>query len=82
MSKAHVIVYSRPGCHLCDEAKIAIEASGCADLFTIEEFNIDTDVELKAKYRYDIPVVTINGVEAFKHRVDIREFERLIRQES
>ena len=78
MSKAHVIVYSRPGCHLCDEAKEAIERSGCADRFVLQEINIETSRELLLKYQFDIPVVTINGVEAFRHRVDPDHFEEVI----
>ena len=78
MSKARVIVYSRPGCHLCDEAKAAIENSNCSDLFTLEEVNIESDDALLNKYRYDIPVITIDGVEAFIHRVDPAEFRKRI----
>lgn len=74
MPKARVIVYSRPGCHLCDEAKAAIEKSNCSDHYTLEEVNIESDNELLKKYQYDIPVVTIDGVEAFKHRVDPAAF--------
>ncbi|HKG45551.1 MAG TPA: glutaredoxin family protein [Pyrinomonadaceae bacterium] len=79
MSKPHVIVYSRPGCHLCDEAKAAIMSAGCDDQFTLEEVNIESDDELLRKYKYDIPVVTIDGVETFIHRVDVKEFIRAIR---
>ena len=74
MHKARVIVYSRPGCHLCDEAKAAIEKSNCADRYTLEEVNIESDNELLRKYQYDIPVITIDGEEAFRHRVDFNEF--------
>ena len=76
MSKAQVIVYSRPGCHLCDEAKTAIQNAGCSESFTLEEINIESDDELLRKYKYDIPVVTIDGVEAFRHRVDAAAFRR------
>ena len=79
MSKARVIVYSRPGCHLCDEAKAAIENSNCSELFTLEEVNIESDDALLNKYKYDIPVITIDGVEAFIHRVDPAEFRKRIR---
>ena len=79
MGKARVIVYSRPGCHLCDEAKAVIENSNCSDRFTLEEVNIESDEELLKKYKYDIPVVTIDGVEAFRHRVDREEFESRVR---
>ena len=78
MSKAHVIVYSRPGCHLCDEAKQAIQRSGCGDSFVLEEIDIETSEELLAKYRYDIPVITIDGEEAFRHRVEPEKFRALI----
>ena len=78
MSKPNVIIYSRPGCHLCDEAKTAILSAGCSDQFTLEEINIESDPELLRKYQYDIPVVTIDGVEAFRHRVKTEEFKRLI----
>lgn len=74
MSKPHVIVYSRPGCHLCDEAKAVIKNSGLNDQFTFEEINIESDDELLRKYRYDIPVITIDGVEAFRHRVNLADF--------
>ena len=80
MHKAHVIVYSRPGCHLCDEAKAAIESAGCSDSFTLEEVNIESDQELLKKYKYDIPVITIDGKEAFLHRIDPEEFKtRVVR---
>ena len=65
-----VIIYSRPGCHLCDEAKAAIQNAGCSERFTLEEINIESDAELLRKYKYDIPVILINGEEAFRHRVD------------
>ena len=74
MSKAHVVIYSRPGCHLCDEAKAAILSAGCSDRFTLDEVNIESDEELLRKYKYDIPVIVIDGREAFIHRVDPRQF--------
>ena len=80
MPRPHVIVYSRPGCHLCDEAKGVIRSAGCGDAFTFEEINIETRGELLLKYQFDIPVVTINGVEAFRHRVDAEKFEKLLSQ--
>jgi glutaredoxin len=79
MSKIHVIIYSRPGCHLCDEAKAAIMSAGCSDRFTLEEVNIESDDELLRKYKYDIPVIAIDGVETFMHRVDPKDFIRVIR---
>ena len=78
--KPHVIIYSRPGCHLCEEAKRAIASAGCGDQFTLEEINIESDSELLRKYQYDIPVIMIDGVESFIHRVDAKEFRTRITQ--
>jgi glutaredoxin len=73
-----VTVYSKPGCHLCDEAKEAIRAAGCNDQITLTEINIENDPELMSKYRYDIPVIAINGVDTFMHRIDPTEFRERI----
>jgi glutaredoxin len=81
-SKAHVIIYSRPGCHLCDEAKQAIESAQCNDEYTLEEIDIESDIELLRRYRYDIPVITINGEEAFRHRVTAAEFRKRLHHAS
>jgi glutaredoxin len=75
-SKRVVVIYSRPGCHLCDVAKVVIQNAGVSHLFTLEEINIESDGELLRKYKYDIPVVLIDGVEAFRHRVEIEAFKQ------
>ena len=80
MKKATVTIYSRPGCHLCEDAKAAVMASGCADEVILQEINIDDDAQLRERYQYDIPVVFINGVKLFKHRVDPRDFKRKLRR--
>ena len=76
--KPHVIIYSRPGCHLCDEAKASLQNAGCNDQFTLEEINIESDNQLLTKYKYDIPVITIDGVETFIHRLTPQEFRQKI----
>ena len=82
LRKASVVIYSRPGCHLCDDAKAAIQNSNCSDHYTLAEVNIESDDELLKKYKYDIPVVTIDGEEAFKHRVDPRQFRNRVMRDS
>ena len=82
MLRHHVIIYSRPGCHLCDEAKAAIQNAGCSDKFSFEEVNIESDEELLRKYKHDIPVVTIDGQEAFRHRVDVSQFRTRVTRTS
>lgn len=78
--KARVIMYTRPGCHLCEEAKKAIESAGCQEDYTMDEINIESDPELLRRYRYDIPVITVNGDEAFRHDVNAADFKRRIQR--
>lgn len=78
-AKAHVVIYSRPSCHLCDEAKQSIKAAGVHDEYTLDEINIESDPELLKRYQYDIPVITINGVEAFRHRLTSDAFRERLR---
>lgn len=46
----------------------------CAALYELQEINIESDAELFARYRHDIPVLMINGVEAFRHRLTADSF--------
>ena len=73
--KAQLVLYTKPGCHLCDEMKREIQQAGCADLYALDEVNIETDSDLLARYRYEIPVLLIDGVEAFRHRLRAAAFK-------
>jgi glutaredoxin len=59
-------MYSRPGCHLCDEARAVLDGIGAP--FT--EIDITTDDALHAAYLERIPVVALDGVELFEYFVD------------
>jgi hypothetical protein len=50
--------------------------------FTLAEIDIQTDPALFERFRYDIPVVFINGNKAFKHRLEDKELERRLRREA
>jgi hypothetical protein len=65
-----VILYKKPGCHLCDHAKAAILAVKRQVDFEFQEVDIGLDDELSDLYKFDIPVVEIDGRRAFKYRVD------------
>jgi glutaredoxin len=72
-----LIVYSRAGCHLCDETK-SVLAQYLEYLPEIEEIDIDTRPELQEKYGTSIPVVEIDGEIRFRGRVDEVLLRRLI----
>jgi glutaredoxin len=80
MSKVQVILYTRPGCHLCEEAKRAIEQAGCEEAYDLTEINIESSEQLLDEYRNDIPIIVIDGVEAFRHRLNSAEFRRICQE--
>jgi len=78
--RVQVILYSKPGCDLCEEMKVEIANADCPDLYELEEINIETDESLADRYRYDIPVLTINGDEAFRHRLTAESFRDYLKR--
>ncbi|MFL6254092.1 MAG: glutaredoxin family protein [Pyrinomonadaceae bacterium] len=78
--KPHVVFYTKPGCHLCEEARAEIARASCADLYTFEEVDILSDADLNRRYGWDIPVILIDGTHAFKHQLTAEEFRRAITQ--
>ena len=61
-----VTLYSRPGCHLCEEARATLhrlQAERAA--FEVDEINIETDDALHARYLERIPVIALDGEELF-----------------
>lgn len=71
-----VTLYSRPGCHLCEEAKAAIAPLLREFGAALREVNIDEDAILKERYGWDIPVIFVGPHKAAKHRVDLVQFRR------
>ena len=74
-----VTIYSRPGCHLCEEAKSRIAPLLNEFGARLTEINIDEDPELRARYDYDVPVIFLGARKAAKHRVDLAQFRRQLR---
>jgi 4a-hydroxytetrahydrobiopterin dehydratase len=62
-----VTLYTRRNCQLCDDAKLVIESARLPIAFTIVD--IDDDPQLQARFTNDVPVIFIDGAEAFRHRV-------------
>jgi glutaredoxin len=75
-----VTLYTRPGCHLCDEAKAAIAPLLREFGAVLREVNIDADPVLEERYGWDIPVIFIGQRKAAKHRVDPEQFRRQLRR--
>jgi redox-sensing transcriptional repressor len=65
-----VVLYGRPGCHLCDEARTVLESVRREQPFELIERDIEADDALLAAYLERIPVVTLDGEELFQFVVD------------
>ena len=73
-------IYSRPTCHLCDEAKAVLERLRHRYAFALRVINIEEDAALEAAYGTQIPVVFINGNMAFKYHVNEAALERKMKR--
>ena len=76
---ARVTLYSKPGCHLCDEAR-AVVRSVCADLGEeYVEVDITTDPELVRRFGEEIPVTFVDDDQHDFWRVDAGRLARALR---
>ena len=71
---ARLVLYGRPGCHLCDEARIVLQRVG----EPFDEVDIDSDDELFKRYLERIPVVTLDGEELYDFFVDEQDLRRRV----
>jgi glutaredoxin len=73
-----VVLYTRTGCHLCDDAKVILERYASHGHFTIDEIDIDTDASLREQYGTCVPVVLVDGKVRFRGRVNEVLLRRLL----
>jgi glutaredoxin len=73
-----VTLYGRAGCHLCDDARAALERVRAIHPFHLDEVDIDTDDALFKRYLERIPVVALDGEELFDLFVDEEALARTI----
>jgi glutaredoxin len=67
---ATLTMYSRPGCHLCDEARAQLLALQGELAFELVEQDIEADDDLHRRYLERIPVIALDGEELFDYFVD------------
>lgn len=66
-------LYSKPGCHLCEDMRSLLEELQEEYGYTIREIDITLNAELFARFRYEIPVLWRDGVEVARGRISDRE---------
>jgi glutaredoxin len=69
-------LYTRAGCHLCDEMKAALAPLAGEFGARLLEIDVDRDEELRALYGNDVPVLFLASRKAAKHRLDVRQMRR------
>lgn len=74
----HFIMYTRRGCHLCEEAWERLRRAQDHHGFRLEAVDVDGDPELTAAYGDCVPVVTVNGKVRFRGRVNEVLLRRLL----
>jgi glutaredoxin len=65
-----LLLYGKPDCHLCEELRAELDEMQPELGFTIEEIDITRDEALFERYRYEIPVLLMNGEEIGRGRID------------
>jgi hypothetical protein len=76
-----VVLYGKPGCCLCDEARAAVAEVRARHGFELEEVDVSTDPDLHRSYGERIPVLTLDGDELFEFHVDAGELARRLQSE-
>ncbi len=79
MTKTHKItLYTKPGCHLCEDAKAALDSLRSEFEVNLEEVNINENPALFEKYQYLIPVMLVDEKIVLEVRIDARKLRRAL----
>lgn len=80
MPAARILVYTKPGCHLCDDMLILLHRALRGSGVEVHERNIALDLDDYERYKHDIPVLTIDGREVARHRITERALAAALHQ--
>jgi glutaredoxin len=71
-----VELFTRPGCHLCEEMKEHLAKAARGLEIRLSEVDVSVDGDLEARFGEDVPVLFIEGKLAFKHRASEEDLRR------
>jgi glutaredoxin len=78
LGECNIVMYTRQGCHLCEQAWQQLEQARQRYGFALEQVDIDTNPELVRAYGECVPVVMIDGEVRFRGVVNRVLLERLL----
>jgi glutaredoxin len=73
-----VILYERPGCHLCEDAELLLRHLAARYPLAVSKVDITTDAELVRRYDIRIPVIVVDGSVELEAPIDRRTLERAL----
>lgn len=71
-------LYTRTGCHLCDEMKAVVQAVSRRVPLTVQEIDVASDRELEDRYGHEVPVLLVDGRKVAKYRITEERLLRLV----
>jgi glutaredoxin len=77
-----VVVYGKPGCHLCDEAQEELRRFQADFVFEIAKVDIESDPKLFDEMKHDIPVIEVDGKRLWKYRVPPKAFRKVMEEKA
>jgi len=72
-----IVLYAKAGCHLCDDARTHLDDLAADFHVTFDEVDIRREPAIFERYRYRIPVITVDGVERLEGRIEADEIHAL-----
>lgn len=69
MPPPRILLYTKPGCHLCDDLRDLLDRALRGSDTRVAERNIALDLDDFERYKHDIPVLVIDGREVARHRI-------------
>jgi glutaredoxin len=77
-----ITLYTRPGCHLCEDAAELLERLAARIPIEVTEVNILNDVDLFERYKHSIPVVAIGGGPTLQAPIEAEALERVLNDDA
>jgi hypothetical protein len=71
-------LYSRPGCHLCDEMKAVVRRVALSIPLQLDEVDVSIDPVLDERYGLEIPVLLVDGKKTAKYRIAEEDLLRVL----
>ena len=73
-----VTLYARPGCHLCDVARLQLRALQRSFPFTLQDVSIESDADLERRFLLEIPVVAVAGEVVTQEPIDLAKVREAV----